>query len=138
MRSEKPRIPLLTTAIVATALFALPACDSAAGISSLPNDDDAGLSDGAANACFAQNVCSQHADCLPATCDCAGQKVAANERCVNHCCLSVYAACQIACADAGADAGGGADADAAVDADADDGSAVDDAASDAPDAATDS
>jgi hypothetical protein len=138
MRPEKPRIPLLATAIVATALFALPACDSAAGISSLPNEDDAGVSDGAPNACFTPNVCSQHTDCLTATCDCAGQKVAATERCVNHCCLSVYAACLIACADAGADAGDAADATVDADADADDGSAVDDAAADAPDAATDS
>jgi hypothetical protein len=134
MRPEKPRIPLLATAIVASALFALPACDSAEGISSLPNEDDASLSDSAANACFAPNVCGQHADCPAATCDCAGRRVAATERCVNHCCLSVYAACLIVCADAGADAGGDADADT----DAEDGSAVDDAASDAPDAATDS
>jgi hypothetical protein len=101
---EKPRTRLLAVVVATGSLFALSACDSAEGMVSLPNNDEAGLPDAAgeaATACFSQNVCQQHSDCLAATCDCAGTPVAATERCVNHCCLSVYAACLRACADAG-------------------------------------
>jgi hypothetical protein len=138
-------------AIAAAPLLAIPGCDNADGAFSLPDDPrDASLSDGPAadaapSACFAQNVCSQNDDCLAATCDCAGQQVTVTERCVAHCCLSVYAACLRACADAGSDAGDAAIDASAFDADADAETIdaaidvdADDAQSDSPDAATDS
>jgi hypothetical protein len=100
MRSAKPGW-WLRAAAIAAATAALPACNSGEGLVSLPNEDDASVSDAAnetAAACSRQNTCNQNSDCLAATCDCG---VAATDRCVNHCCLSVYAACLRACADAG-------------------------------------
>jgi hypothetical protein len=144
MQAEKPR-SWLRAVFVAVAVSALPGCDSAKGLVSLPNDDDAGLSDAAteaAAACFSQNVCQQHGDCVAATCVCAGRQITATERCVDHCCLSVYVACMRACADAGdgasdaSDAGADATEDAAVDATED--AAVDATEDAAVDVSTDS
>jgi hypothetical protein len=125
-------------AAIAAATAALPACNSGEGLVSLPNEDDASVSDAAnetAAGCFAQNACTLNSDCLAATCDCeGGQTVPAADRCVNHCCLSVYAACLRACADAGdgaSDAGDGAsDASPAGDAGNVDNDATEDSAVD--------
>ena len=104
-------------ALAAAFAVAAPACDSGEGMFSLPNEDaspsDGQAADGASEAavaCAPQNVCSQHTDCLAAPCDCGGLEVAATERCVNRCCLSVYAACLLVCADAGDGASDAADA----------------------------
>jgi len=132
-------------AALATLVIAAPACDSGEGMFSLPNEpEDASLSDGpsapdageAAVACAPQNVCSQHGDCLAATCDCGGRPVAATERCVDRCCQSVYVACLRVCADAGDGASDAADAPAegAIDAPAD---SAADAPADSTDAPTD-
>jgi hypothetical protein len=110
----RARWPLSRPAAVAiaAALCAGAGCDVTDNVLPLSDESDAwspGAAGDGASTCFQANVCREHGDCPTASCNCTGRRVLMTERCVDQCCLSVYAACLRACADAGI-AGDAADA----------------------------